>query len=46
MIEFPISKAFQFIEPGPVVLVSTAHKGKANVMTLSWHMVQWILRHS
>ncbi|HPT64986.1 MAG: flavin reductase family protein [Acetomicrobium sp.] len=39
MIEFPISKAFQFIEPGPVVLVSTAHKGKANVMTLSWHMV-------
>ena len=36
---FPLAKAFQFMEPGPVVLVSTAHKGKANVMTMSWHMV-------
>lgn len=38
MQEFPLSKAFQFIEPGPVVLVSTAHKGRTNLMTMSWHM--------
>jgi flavin reductase (DIM6/NTAB) family NADH-FMN oxidoreductase RutF len=36
---FPLSKAFQLIEPGPVVLVTTAYKNKANVMTMSWHMV-------
>ena len=39
MKEFPLSKAFQFIEPGPVVLVTTAYKKKANIMTMSWHMV-------
>ena len=38
-IEFPLSKAFQLIEPGPVVLVTTAYQKKANVMTMSWHMV-------
>ncbi|OPY70671.1 MAG: Flavin reductase like domain protein [Syntrophorhabdaceae bacterium PtaU1.Bin034] len=39
MNELPLSKAFQLIEPGPVVLVTTAHKKKANVMAMSWHMV-------
>ncbi|MEI7430210.1 MAG: flavin reductase family protein [Betaproteobacteria bacterium] len=34
---FPLSKVYGLLEPGPVVLLSTAHKGKANVMTLSWH---------
>jgi flavin reductase (DIM6/NTAB) family NADH-FMN oxidoreductase RutF len=38
-IEFPLSKAFQLIEPGPVVLVTTADQKKPNVMTMSWHMV-------
>lgn len=28
-----------FIEPGPVVLVTTNDNGKNNIMTLSWHMV-------
>jgi flavin reductase (DIM6/NTAB) family NADH-FMN oxidoreductase RutF len=27
------------LEPGPVVLLTTARKGQANVMTMSWHMV-------
>ncbi len=27
------------IEPGPVVLLTTAHKGRPNVMTMSWHMM-------
>lgn len=37
--EWPLEKAFQWIEPGPVVLVTTAHRGRLNVMTLSWHLV-------
>lgn len=39
MKEFPLSKAYQLIEPGPVVLLTTRHDGKANVMTMSWHMM-------
>lgn len=35
----PLSKVYQLIEPGPVVLVTTAHRGRANVMTMSWHMM-------
>lgn len=33
---FPLSKVYGLLEPGPVVMVTTVHKGKANVMTLSW----------
>lgn len=32
----PLSRVYQLLEPGPVVLVTTAHKGRPNVMTLSW----------
>jgi flavin reductase (DIM6/NTAB) family NADH-FMN oxidoreductase RutF len=40
MIEtLPLSKVYQLIEPGPVVLLSTAHHGRVNVMTMSWHMM-------
>lgn len=40
MQEFPLSKVYQLLEPGPVVLLTTADKtGKANVMTMSWHMM-------
>ena len=34
---YPLSRVYQLLEPGPVVLVTTARKGKANIMTLSWH---------
>jgi len=34
---FPLSEVYRLLEPGPVILVSTAHKGKANIMTQSWH---------
>ena len=34
---FPLSRVYQLLEPGPVVLVTTAHKGRANIMTMSWH---------
>jgi flavin reductase (DIM6/NTAB) family NADH-FMN oxidoreductase RutF len=39
MKEFPLSKVYQLLEPGPVVLLTTAHKGRANVMAMSWHMM-------
>lgn len=32
-------KVYQLLEPGPVVMVSTAYKGKPNIMTMSWHMM-------
>jgi flavin reductase (DIM6/NTAB) family NADH-FMN oxidoreductase RutF len=35
----PLSKVYQYIEPGPVVLLTTAADGRANVMTMSWHMM-------
>ncbi len=37
--DFPVGRIRRFLEPGPIILVSTAWKGKANVMTMGWHMV-------
>lgn len=37
--DFPVSKIRQILEPGPVVLVSSAWKGKMNIMTMGWHTV-------
>lgn len=34
-----LSEVYRLIEPGPVVMLTTAHKGRANVMTMSWHMM-------
>jgi len=39
MKDLPLSKVYQLLEPGPVVLLATARKGRANVMTMSWHMM-------
>ena len=36
---FPMSKVYQLLEPGPVVMLTTARKARANVMTMSWHMM-------
>lgn len=33
---FPLSKVYRLLEPGPVVMISTADKDRANVMTMSW----------
>jgi flavin reductase (DIM6/NTAB) family NADH-FMN oxidoreductase RutF len=35
----PLQKAFTLLEPGPVVLITTADGKKQNVMTISWTMV-------
>ena len=37
--DFPVGDIRRFLEPGPVVLVSSAHRGKTNIMTMGWHMV-------
>lgn len=34
---YSLSKVYGLLEPGPVVLLSTARRGRANIMTLSWH---------
>src|ERR1700709_2821723 len=34
---FPVDKIRRFIEPGPIVLVSSSWKGKMNIMTMGWH---------
>ncbi len=39
MKDLPLSKVYQLLEPGPVVLLTTARKGHANIMTLSWYMM-------
>ncbi|MBZ5856817.1 flavin reductase family protein [Flavihumibacter profundi] len=33
---FPLSKVYGLLEPGPVVLLTTARQGENNVMTMSW----------
>ena len=32
-----LPKVYGLLEPGPVLLLTTSHKGAANVMTMSWH---------
>ena len=32
-----LSEVYRLLESGPVVLLTTARKGQANVMTMSWH---------
>jgi flavin reductase (DIM6/NTAB) family NADH-FMN oxidoreductase RutF len=34
-----VAEIRRFLEPGPVVLVSSAHKGERNIMTMGWHTV-------
>lgn len=34
---FPLSKVYGLLEPGPVVLVTTAGAGNPNIMAMSWH---------
>jgi flavin reductase (DIM6/NTAB) family NADH-FMN oxidoreductase RutF len=37
--DFPVANVRRFIEPGPIVLVSSAHKDATNIMTMGWHMI-------
>jgi flavin reductase (DIM6/NTAB) family NADH-FMN oxidoreductase RutF len=37
--DFPGNNIRRFLEPGPIILVSSAYKDKTNIMTMGWHMV-------
>jgi len=37
--EYPLGKVYGLLEPGPVVLLTTQRQDKANVMTMSWHLM-------
>ncbi|HBK46611.1 MAG TPA: flavin reductase [Xanthomonadaceae bacterium] len=37
--DFPVEQVRRFLEPGPIVLVSTQHRGQRDVMTMGWYMV-------
>ena len=39
MKELALAKVYQLLEPGPVVLLTTARKSRTNIMTMSWHMM-------
>ena len=37
--DYPLSEIRRHLEPGPIVLVSSAWKGQTNIMTMGWHMM-------
>jgi flavin reductase (DIM6/NTAB) family NADH-FMN oxidoreductase RutF len=37
--DFPVDEIRRFIEPGPVILISSSWQGEDNIMTCGWHMV-------
>jgi flavin reductase (DIM6/NTAB) family NADH-FMN oxidoreductase RutF len=39
MKELRLSKVYQLLEPGPVVLLTITRNGRPNVMAMSWHMM-------
>lgn len=36
---FPVNGVRRFLEPGPIVLVSSRWQDETNIMTMGWHMV-------
>ncbi|WP_115717837.1 flavin reductase family protein [Gallaecimonas mangrovi] len=37
--EFPCEQARRYLEPGPIVLVTSQYRGERNVMTLGWQTI-------
>ncbi|HVD99860.1 MAG TPA: flavin reductase family protein [Cytophagaceae bacterium] len=37
--DFPVHMIRRFLEPGPILLVSSCWRGKTNLMTMGWHTV-------
>jgi len=35
--DFPVDAIRRYLEPGPIVLVSSRHKEKTNIMTMGWY---------
>jgi flavin reductase (DIM6/NTAB) family NADH-FMN oxidoreductase RutF len=38
-VDLPVHRARAYLEPGPVLLVTSCHEGERNVMTMGWQMV-------
>lgn len=38
-IDLPVGEIRRYLEPGPVVLVSSAWRARRNIMTMGWHLV-------
>ncbi|HLU02345.1 MAG TPA: flavin reductase family protein [Advenella sp.] len=36
---FPVGEARRYLEPGPIVLVSSHWQGRDNIMTMGWHCI-------
>jgi flavin reductase (DIM6/NTAB) family NADH-FMN oxidoreductase RutF len=36
---YPLDEIRRFLEPGPIVLVSSAWQGSFDIMTMGWHMM-------
>jgi flavin reductase (DIM6/NTAB) family NADH-FMN oxidoreductase RutF len=37
--DLPVDQVRRYLEPGPIVLVSSHWRGRDNVMTMGWHLV-------
>ncbi len=37
--DFPLERIRRFLEPGPIVLVSSAWRAERDIMTMGWHMM-------
>ncbi len=37
--DFPVHQVRRYLEPGPIVLITSCHAGQRNVMTLGWQTV-------
>ena len=38
-VDLPLEQVRRYLEPGPIVLLSSSHAGERNVMTMGWHTV-------
>lgn len=38
-VDFPVSEVRRYLEPGPIVLISSQRRRSTNIMTLGWHTV-------
>jgi flavin reductase (DIM6/NTAB) family NADH-FMN oxidoreductase RutF len=36
-VDFPVAKIRRYLEPGPIVLVTSTHGSVRNIMTMGWH---------
>jgi flavin reductase (DIM6/NTAB) family NADH-FMN oxidoreductase RutF len=37
--DFPVSQIRRYLEPGPIVLVTSRRQDETNIMTMGWHTV-------